>query len=220
MSYLQSLRASRTNRWLHRILRVLQFLGSVIALGMFSDFLWHIRRRHDYTIGQGAVEGILAASTLYTLSVMILSFLTKHNGPKPIRWFIRLMDVLFIGGWIAVAVLTRPNYGSAGPYGGGCRRATSSRSSYPAGLGNVTPRPFRRGGYCDLPYGPFVIGIIMPILLALSALLHPTSDDRRYPVHRLSQEEKALRSSHGTAPGNGHQDGADGHRDQGSPMRH
>jgi hypothetical protein len=57
----------------------------------------------------GAVEGILAAATAYTISTLIINFCLKGGAPKFLRWL--LLDLLFVGGFIAVAVLTRPHGG-------------------------------------------------------------------------------------------------------------
>lgn len=145
MGFLTKLRASSTNRWLQRFLRVLQFLSAIISLGLFSSRIYKIIRLSNeaVTASNGAVEGILAAAVLYTLTVMLLSCCIKHGGPKPLRWLLVLMDILFLGAFIAVAYLTRPNGGSSGP----CRKTR---------LQPIIPK----GQNCNLPWGTFILAII------------------------------------------------------------
>lgn len=58
----------------------------------------------------GAVEGILAAATLYTLAVTLINCcLRKKGAPKALRWLLIALDLAFMGAFIAVAALTRPN---------------------------------------------------------------------------------------------------------------
>ena len=142
MSFLERLRANRT---FQRIMRVLQFLSSIISLGLFSARLAKIARLANKSLSPnyGAVEGILAAAALYTLTVMLLTFLLKHGAPKIIRWLLIALDVLFLIAFIVVAVLTRPNGGSSGP----CKK-----SKFHA----VIPK----GQNCNLPWGTFILAIL------------------------------------------------------------
>lgn len=154
MTFLEGYRSSTVNRWVQRLLRVLQFLCSIIALGLFSRRLArliHLTRR-SYNRGEGAVEGILAAATVYSILAMAMACCLRHGGPKIIRWLFVLLDILFLGAFIAVAALTRPHNGPAGPYGGECRRDSF--------LANAITRDFRRRHGCNLPWGTFVLAII------------------------------------------------------------
>lgn len=154
MTFLERLRTSTANAWLQRVLRPLQFLSSVLSLGFFSARLARILRlaRSNYNHGEGAVEGILAAAVLYNLLATLLRMCLKHGGPTPVRWFLVVADVLFIGGFIAVAALTRPRGGSAGPNGGDC-----GTDSFAA---RAVPRSYRNDHGCNLPWGTFVLAII------------------------------------------------------------
>lgn len=146
MAFLDRFRASSANRILQRLLRVLQFLSAIISLGLFSSRLHKIiRLHHRATASNGAVEGILAAAALYTLSVLLLQLCLKAGGPKPLRWLLILMDVLFLGAFIAVAYLTRPHGGSSGP----CRNRDRRIQEVAA-----------RGQNCQLPWGTFILAII------------------------------------------------------------
>jgi len=145
MTYLGKFRGSAANRWLQRVLRVIQFLSPVVSLGLFSARIAKISRlvNQGITTSNGAVEGILAAAVAYTLSVMLLSFCLKQGGPKILRWLIMVLDLLFMGAFIAVAVLTRPNGGSSGP----CRKSRFQP---------LIPK----GQNCNLPWGTFILSII------------------------------------------------------------
>lgn len=143
MSFMEKFRASRLNYWFQRLLRVFQFLSALISLGLFSARLAKIiRLTHLASKSNGAVEGILVAAVLYTLTVMLLTFLLKHGAPKPVRWLLILMDLLFLGAFIAVSYLTRPNGGSSGP----CKKSRFER---------VIPT----GEDCNLPWGTFILAI-------------------------------------------------------------
>ena len=81
--------------------------------------------------------------TAYTLLVMLLKFILKSGGPKLLRWLLIVLDILFAGAFIAVAVLTRPNGGPSGP----CR-------------GTIYSPVIPRGQNCNLPWGTFILGIV------------------------------------------------------------
>ena len=58
----------------------------------------------------GAVEGILAAAVLYTIIVGLINLcLRAKSVPNVLRWLLIALDLAFVGAFIAVAVLTRPN---------------------------------------------------------------------------------------------------------------
>jgi hypothetical protein len=82
------------------------------SLGLFSSRLYKIYRMvQNVRNSSGAVEGILAAATAYTISTLIVNFCLKGGAPKFLRWVLIVLDLLFVGGFIAVAVLTRPSGG-------------------------------------------------------------------------------------------------------------
>lgn len=141
-------------RWFLRLLRVLQFLSAVISLGLFSRRVYKVYRlintiktRHGINSSMGAVEGILAAAVLYTILATIMQFVLRGGGPKWLRWLWVLLDLLFVGAFIAVAVLTRPNGGNAGP-----RKCFGNRD---VGTGETS-----RDDTCDLPWGTFILAIV------------------------------------------------------------
>ncbi|KAK4565745.1 hypothetical protein LTR86_003594 [Recurvomyces mirabilis] len=165
MTYLEKFRSSKANAALQKVLRVIQFLSPVISLGLFASRIAKIvRLGTQITHSNGAVLGILAAAVAYTLLAMILQFVVKHGGPKIFRWLMMLLDLLFVGAFIAVAVLTRPHGGSSGP----CR----NQNRYLAAA-------VRRAGQdCNLPWGVFILSIISTFLHFLTALFHEVKDRR------------------------------------------
>ncbi|KAI1873254.1 uncharacterized protein JN550_003507 [Neoarthrinium moseri] len=127
--------------------------------------------RRAYNAADGAVEGMLAAAVVYTAVAMILNCCLKNGGPKILRWLLVLGDILFMGAFIAVAALTRPNHGPAGPHGSECQNDT-----FAAG---IVSAEFRRRHNCNLPWGTFILAIISTILHFLTALFHQVRDHRK-----------------------------------------
>lgn len=140
----EKIRNSKFNPWFQRFLRVLQFLSATISLGLFTSRLVKILRlsRKAYTASNGAVEGILCAAVLYTLMTMLIRCITKNGGGRIARWIQIFFDILFIGAFIAVADLTRPNGGSSGP----CK--------------SVYKKVIPKGSDCNLPWGTFILAIV------------------------------------------------------------
>lgn len=152
-------------RWLLRLTRLLQLVSAVVSLGIFSQRLYKVYRlvnsiktRRGVNGAYGAVEGILAAAVLYTLITTLLSCIKKSSNPggRMLRWLWVLLDLLFVGAFIAVTVLTRPNGGLAGA------RHCYSPSRLRDGAGNdvtgATADP--EDDSCNLPWGTFILAII------------------------------------------------------------
>ena len=158
-----SLKHTALYRWFLRLTRVLQFVSSTVSLGIFSQRLYKVYRlvnsikvRRGVSSSYGAVEGILAAAVLYTLITTLLSCLKRSSSPgsRTLRWIWVLFDLLFVGAFIAVAVITSPNGGSAGP-----RHCYSGRGV--ADTNNITGETANsRDDSCDLPWGTFILAII------------------------------------------------------------
>jgi hypothetical protein len=148
-----------------RFTRVLQFISSVISLGIFSSRFYKVYRlvnsiktRRGVNGAYGAVEGILAAAVLYTLISTLLGCIKKSANPggRGLRWLWVLLDLLFVGAFIAVSVLTRPDGGLAG-----ARHCYSpSRLADGASTGSVTGQSASRDDSCNLPWGTFILAII------------------------------------------------------------
>ncbi|KAF4438734.1 hypothetical protein FACUT_4682 [Fusarium acutatum] len=178
------LKHSRLYRWFLRLTRVVQFLSAVISLGLFSarfrkvyNLVNAIKTRRGVNSSYGAVEGILAAAVLYTLVAMLLSLLLKGGGPRWLRWLWVLLDIAFVGAFIAVSVLTRPNGGMAGPRH--CYRTEGLSSTFGINADSSDES-------CNLPWGTFILAIISTILHAITAAFHEVRD--RYKEHRVKEQ--------------------------------
>jgi hypothetical protein len=151
-------------RWFLRFTRVLQFVSSVISLGAFSQRLYKVYRivnviktRRGVSGSYGAVEGILAAAVLYTLISMLLGCIKKSANPggKALRWIWVVLDLAFVGAFIAVSVLTSPDggIGKAGP--NNCYDVARVGES-----GNFSGRNDNNDDSCNLPWATFILAII------------------------------------------------------------
>jgi hypothetical protein len=157
------LRQGALYRWFLRLTRVFQLISSVISLGLFSQRLYKVYRlvnsiktRRGVSGSYGAVEGILAAAVLYTLISTLLGCIKKSANPGPnwMRWLWVLLDLAFVGAFIAVSVITSPNGGSAGPrhcYSAGRLRNSDTITGETANNNDDS---------CDLPWGTFILAII------------------------------------------------------------
>lgn len=155
----ERLRQSGLYRWWLRFTRILQFLSAVISLGIFSSRLYKVYRlvnsikaERGVNHASGAVEGILAAAVLYTIIATIMMFLMRGGGPTWLRWLWVLFDILFVGAFIAVSVLTRPNGGVVGP-----RHCYDNRGRKLTGTGQVADA---HDDSCNLPWGTFLLAIL------------------------------------------------------------
>jgi hypothetical protein len=205
----ERLRHTAFYRILLRLTRVLQFISSVISLGLFSQRVYKVYRlvnsiktRRGISGSFGAVEGILAAAVLYTLITTILTLIKKsaNPGPKWLRWLWVLLDLAFVGAFIAVSVLTRPNGGSAGPRHCYNNRNTNNAADVVQGQTANT-----RDSTCDLPWGTFILAIVSTLLHAITAAFHEIKDHHR--KNKLAAaEEKAAHEQYagGSAPAAGY----------------
>lgn len=196
-----SLKNTAFYRWLLRFTRFLQFISSVISLGIFSQRLYKVYRlvnsiktRRGVNGAYGAVEGILAVAVLYTLITTLLSCIKKSANPggRTLRWIWVLLDLLFVGAFIAVAVLTRPNGGLAGAkhcYSPGRLAGGTSSNTVTGATAN------RRDDSCNLPWGTFILAIISTLLHALTAAFHEIKDHHR---RSRADHEKAVQQQYAT----------------------
>ncbi|KPM41134.1 hypothetical protein AK830_g5385 [Neonectria ditissima] len=183
------LRHSALYRWWLRLVRILQFLSAVISLAIFSSRIYKVYRLVNSVKAQRglnnaseAVEGILVAAVLYTIIATLMMCLMRGGGPTWLRWLWVLLDILFVGAFIAVSVLTRPNGGVVGPH-----HCYQSRDQRVSGTGEIADR---RDDSCNLPWGTFILAIISTILHAITAAFHEVKDHhRRSKLERNSYEE-------------------------------
>lgn len=158
------LKHSAAYRWFLRLTRWMQLVSSVVSLGVFSRRMYNVYRlvnsiktARGVNKAYGAVEGILAAAVLYTLLVTLLSCIKKRvssPGARTLRWLWVLLDLLFVAAFIAVAVLTRPNGGSAGP-----RKCYGRKGGLDSDAA-LTGARAAKDDSCNLPWGTFILAII------------------------------------------------------------
>jgi hypothetical protein len=160
-----SLKGGKFYRMLLRLTRVLQFISATVSLGIFSSRLYKVYRlvnsiktRRGVNGAYGAVEGILAAAVLYTLISTLLGCIKKSANPggRTLRWIWVLLDVLFVGAFIAVTVLTRPNGGLAGARH--CYSPSRLRDGASNDVTGATADP--KDDSCNLPWGTFILAIV------------------------------------------------------------
>jgi hypothetical protein len=160
----EKLKGGAFYRMLLRLTRVLQFISSVVSLGIFSQRLYKVYRlvnsiktRRGVNGAYGAVEGILAAAVLYTLISTLLGCIKKSANPggRTLRWIWVLLDLLFVGAFIAVTVLTRPNGGLAG-----ARHCYSPSRLRDGATNDVTGATADQDDSCNLPWGTFILAIV------------------------------------------------------------
>lgn len=87
-------------------IRALEFLAAALCLGIFSYFLADLSRHHlSIPTYAKAVEGIAGAAVIYTAFAVILTCFL--GGIMFLAFLAIVLDLLFMGGFIAIAVLTR-----------------------------------------------------------------------------------------------------------------
>ncbi|RMZ70170.1 hypothetical protein GMOD_00000230 [Pyrenophora seminiperda CCB06] len=188
-------------RWLLRFTRLLQFISSVVSLGIFSQRLYKVyhlvnsvKARRGVNGAYGAVEGILAAAVLYTLINILFSCIKKSANPggRKLRWLWVLFDLIFVGAFIAVSVLTRPDGGLAGPkHCYNPRRLVGGTST-----NAITGDRASHDDSCNLPWGTFILAIISTFLHAVTAAFHEIKD---YFRRDRLDHEKAVGQGHGAS---------------------
>lgn len=151
-------------RILLHLTRVLQFISCVISLVIFSQRLYKIYRlinsikTHRGVHGSyGAVEGMLAATVVYTLISTIIGLIKKSANPggKALRWLWLILGLAFVGGFIAVSVLTRSDGGQAGP-----SHCYTDRNANNAAKFAQDQTANTQDDTCDLPWCNFILAII------------------------------------------------------------
>lgn len=199
----ESLKHSALYRWFLRLTRVLQFLSATISLGVFSSRAYKVYRlvnafkaRRGLSHSYGAVEGILAAAVLYTLITLIMTCIMKNRAPKWLRWLWVILDLLFVGAFIAVSVLTSPKGGSAGPRHCYRNRNLADQNVATGNTANAQDKS------CDLPWGTFILAIISTILHAITAAFHEIRDTHKQ--HRLEAEERRDMKHNNMSANNGY----------------
>ena len=121
-------------------LYALEFLISALILGIFSYYLAFLSRHHaTIPTWEKAVEGMSGAAVIYTFFAVILTCFL--GGITFVAFLAVLLDVLFCGCMIAIAILTRAGSHKCGP-----------ANNSPIGLGEKTS--------CRLQQVVFAVSII------------------------------------------------------------
>jgi len=153
---------------LQTILYAIEFCCAGIILGIYSYFLSVLADR-DITISKEdqAIEGISGAAVLYTILAVLL---TCCLGGKAFFAFLGIvLDILFAGGFVAIAVLAREGAHSCSgnvktPIGNGPSNAKQ-------GFGNQVTYAVSLGTACRLNSAAFAVAILGAVLFVLSALV-------------------------------------------------
>lgn len=158
-------------------LRILQFCCAGIALGIFSYFLSVLADR-DLPIATRwkAVEGLTGAATLYTIFGVI--FVLFLGGNTFFGFLAVLLDILFVGAFVAVAWFTRHGADSCSgnvqtPLGSGPTDSDSpGYGSDGFGFGNDGNSTYfpNLGTACRLNTAVFAVSIIAIFLFLLTAV--------------------------------------------------
>ncbi|KAF2838023.1 hypothetical protein M501DRAFT_1052687 [Patellaria atrata CBS 101060] len=182
----EKLKHSALYRWFLRLTRLLQFISATVPLSIFSQRLhkvYHlvnsIKSHRGVNGSYGAAEDILAAAVLYTLINVLFTL---------IRWLGVLFDLLFVGAFITVAVLTSPKGGKAGPrhcYG---RSRFSNENNLTDDITNATDAS------CNLSWGTFILAIISTLLHAITVAFHDLCDHHKKNI--ILQRKRHLATTH------------------------
>ncbi|KAI4235960.1 MAG: hypothetical protein L6R40_006328 [Gallowayella cf. fulva] len=158
-------------------LRAVEFLGSALVLGITSYWLGVLTHRHDaLPTWMKAVEGMSGGATLYAAFAVILTCFI--GGLTFFAFLAVLLDILFVGAFVAIAVLTRH----------GIHSCSGSSPPSPLGPGNRTS--------CRLETAVFAVAIAMALLFLISAVL-------QIMLSRHHKKEKR----YGPGPSNGYTSG-------------
>jgi len=197
----ERLRTSHLYHWILRLTRVLQFVSATVSLGVFASRAYKVYRLvnsiktyRGLPRADGAVVGILAAAVAYTLIAVLLQFILKSGGPRWLRWLWVLLDLAFVGAFIAVSVLTSPNGGVAGPRHCYTDRNAANQDAF------TGQRAIANDDTCNLPWGTFILAIVSTLLHAITAAFHEVRDRRARlnseaaPVMRQSNSHEGFRT--------------------------
>jgi len=152
---------------LQTLVYTLAFLASAVILGIYSYFLATQKQHHaGIPIKHRAIEGIGGSAVLYSLIAMVL---TCFLGGIALFALIGIvLDVLFIGGMIAIAILTKDGASSCKgnnlktPLGNGAPDSHTGRNGaiYTGSLHTI----------CKLETAVFAVSLVGAFLFLLAAL--------------------------------------------------
>ena len=130
------------NRTLATALYSIEFLISILILGIFSYFLAVLTRRDGAVIPQWekAVTGLSGAAALYCIFAVILTCFL--GGITFFAFLAVVLDVCFVGAMVAIAILTKA----------GTKSCSSTNNDSPIGQNHSTS--------CTLQQVAFAVSII------------------------------------------------------------
>lgn len=192
-------------RFFQTFLYALAFCCSGIILGIFSYFLSVLADRNDHIpTWEKAVEGLSGAATLYLIFAVLLT--CCFGGVTFFAFLGLVLDLLFCGAMIAIAVLTRHGAGSCKgyvrtPLGNG--QANQGTGGFGSGFGeggnnsgdNVTYSVHLKTA-CRLETAAFAVSIIGAFLFLITAAM-------QVALTRNHKKEKA----YGPGPSNNYTSG-------------
>ncbi|KAL8692977.1 MAG: hypothetical protein Q9218_002094 [Villophora microphyllina] len=160
------------------LLRIIEFLGSALILGITSYWLGVLTHRHaGLPTWMKAVEGMSGGAVIYTgLAVIMTIFL---GGLTFFAFLGLLLDILFVGAMVAIAILTR----------GGVHKCSGKSAPSVLGPGNKTS--------CRLETAVFAVAIAMALCFLVSAALQV-----------LLQRQHKREKRYGPGPSNGYTSGS------------
>ncbi|KAI9810688.1 MAG: hypothetical protein M1827_006147 [Pycnora praestabilis] len=177
-------------RTLLTFLRAIQFLAAALILGIFSYFLAVLHDHHLHIpTWEKAVEGMSGAAVLYTIFAILLTCFL--GGVTAFAFLAILLDLCFVGCFIAVAVLTRQGAHS-------CKGIVNT----PIGTGQANSDFITNAGttnlkrVCRLNKAAFAVAIALAVLFLLSMAL-------QFLLNRHHKKEKAF----GPSPANNYTSG-------------
>lgn len=135
-------------------IRMIQFLCSIVILGIFSYYL-AVLVRHGDSVNTWirAVEGMSGAAALYTLIAIVLTCFL--GGIIVFAFLAILLDVLFIGCFVAIAIFTKGSVQN-------CAGVTSSTTGLNIGDLNIDASGDQSYAdkLCNLEKAAFILAII------------------------------------------------------------
>lgn len=164
-------------RLFQTFLYALAFCCSAIVIGFYSYFLAILSDRHEYISKDWkAVEGISGIAVVYTIfAVLLTCFL---GGVSFFAFVAVVLDVLFVGAFIAVAILTRSGAHSCSgtvttPIGTGLSTSKSGYGSGGFGTSSTenTTYSVSLGLACRYNKAVFAVSIIAAFLFLFLALV-------------------------------------------------
>ena len=135
------------NRTASTVLYFLEFLISILILGIFSYYLAVLSRRDGANIPQWqrAVEGLSGAAALYTLFAVIMTCFL--GGITFFAFIAVLLDVLFCAAMVAIAIMTKA----------ATKSCASTSDDSPIGTGHRTSCQLQKVAFAVAIIGAYVV---------------------------------------------------------------